>query len=116
LLDLKQLVFNGVCQEQYLTENDVYLDCTGAQARYSINTVKNGTAISASNKLCFYTDGLGVSTKWTFSTAIFVDFPYTAGVWYINIDMAGALIATQTPWDEFGTVCVLHRCYIDPTL
>ena len=40
-LDKKQTVFTGICQQQYLTENDIVIDCVSATPSLTIATVKN---------------------------------------------------------------------------
>ncbi len=111
---LKQTVFTGICQQQYLTENDVEIDTTNLL--FKINTVKGGTAISASNPICFYTDGNGVATKHEKTTAQSVAFTDTTGVWYFYFNDTGTLIATQTAWTNFDTIAPLFRMYWNATL
>lgn len=76
-LGLKQIVFTGMCQEQYLTENDIVIDCVSATPSLTIATVKNGQTISASNPICFFTDGSGIPVKHEIPNAVSVNFTYT---------------------------------------
>lgn len=115
-LDSKQTVFPGICQEQFLTENDIIIDCVSATPTLTIATVKNGTVITPSNPLCFYTDGNGVATKHTIPNPVSVAFTYTTGTWYFYFNSAGQLIATQTPWTDFSSIATVYRLYINDTL
>lgn len=115
-LNLKQTVFTGICQEQYLTENDIIIDCVSATPSLTIATVKNGTAISDLNPICFYTDGNGVATKHTKSAPVSVNFTYTLGLWYFYFDSNGDLKASQTTWTDFSTIAAVWRIYLNDTL
>jgi len=83
-LDLKQTVFTGICQEQFLTENDIVIDNTALTL--TIATVKNGQAISALNPICFYTDGNGIAVKHEKTAPVIFNFTNTNGVWYFYFD------------------------------
>ena len=116
LLDEKQTVFPGVCQIQYLTENDIEFDFTGAIPLFKIKTVKNGTTISASNPLCFFTDGSGIVHKWTFATAKSIPMTYTLGAWWIYANDSGVIVADQSAIIDFSLTAPIARVYIDPSL
>jgi len=113
-LDLKQTVFTGICQEQFLTENDIVIDNTAMTL--TIVTVKNGQAISSLNPICFYTDGNGTAVKHEKSTPVVFNFTNTDGVWYFYFDSSGNPIATQTSWSDFSTMASVYRFYWNSTL
>jgi len=113
-LDLKQTVFTGICQEQFLTENDIFIDNTAMTL--TIATVKNGQAISALNPICFYTDGNGVAVKHEKTAPVVFNFTNTDGVWYFYFDSSGNPIATQTVWSDFATIATVYRFYWNSTL
>ena len=113
-LDLKQTVFTGICQEQFLTENDIVIDNTALTL--TIATVKNGQAISALNPICFYTDGNGTAVKHEKSAPVVFNFTNTDGVWYFYFDSSGNPIATQTSWSDFSTMASVYRFYWNSTL
>jgi hypothetical protein len=115
-LELKQIVFTGICQHQYLTENDIVIDCVSATPSLTIATVKNGEAIDVDNPICFYTDGSGESIKREKITPQSVNFTYTLGVWFFYFDSNGDLQASQTPWVDFSTIASVYRLYVNPTL
>ncbi len=115
-LGLKQTANAGICQIQYLTENDIIIDCVSATPTLTIATVRNGTTITASNPICFYTDGGGVVTKHEKSTAIVFPFAYTYGIWYFYFDSTGAPIASQTPFPDFATIATVYRLLVNDTL
>jgi hypothetical protein len=113
-LNTKQTVFTGICQEQYLTENDIEIDTVNL--KFKINTVKGGTTITALNPICFYTDGNGVSAKHTLSTVQEVSFTNTTGIWYFYFNSSGTLIATQSAWTDFSNIAAVFRMYWNATL
>lgn len=113
-LDLKQTVFTGICQEQFLTENDIVIDNTALTL--TIATVKNGQTISALNPICFYTDGNGTAVKHEKSTPVVFNFTNTDGVWYFYFDSSGNPIATQTSWSDFATMASVYRFYWNSSL
>ena len=113
-LDLKQTVFTGICQEQFLTENDIVIDNTALTL--TIATVKNGQPISAINPICFYTDGSGISTRHVKNAPVVFTFTNTNGVWYFYFDGNGNPIVSQTPWGDFATVAAVFRFYWNSTL
>jgi len=113
-LDLKQTVFTGICQEQFLTENDIVID--NAALTLTIATVKNGQAISALNPICFYTDGNGVAVKHEKTAPVAFNFTNTDGVWYFYFDASGNPIATQTPYSNFSIMASVYRFYWNSTL
>lgn len=113
-LDVKQTVFTGVCQEQYLTENDIVIDNTNRTL--TIATVKNGQVISALNPICFFTDGNGTSLKHTKTTPVQFTFTDTSGVWYFYFNSSGNPIATQSIWTDFSTIATVYRMYWNATL
>ena len=113
-LDLKQTVFTGICQEQFLTENDIVIDNTALTL--TIATVKNGQAISALNPICFYTDGNGTAVKHEKSAPVVFNFTNTDGVWYFYFDSSGNPIATQTSWSDFATMASVYRFYWNSSL
>lgn len=116
ITDLKQVVNAGICQEQYLTENDIIIDCVSATPTLTIATVKNGTAITALNPICFYTDGNGIATKHILTVAQSVNFEYTTGVWYFYFDNTGTLTASQDAWVDFSNIAAVYRLYLNSTL
>jgi len=113
-LDLKQTVFTGIDQKQYLTENDFVID--NSALTLTISTVKNGTAISAINPIRFYTDGSGMADMHEKISAVTFNFTNTTGIWYFYFDSSGNPIATQTPWTEFSTIATVYRFYWNATL
>jgi len=113
-LDLKQTVFTGIDQKQYLTENDFIID--NSSLTLTISTVKNGTAISAINPIRFYTDGSGIAVKHEKTSPVTFNFANTTGIWYFYFDSSGNPIATQTPWTEFSTIASVYRFYWNATL
>jgi len=113
-LDLKQTVFTGICQEQFLTENDIIIDNT--VMTLTIATVKNGQTISALNPICFYTDGNGISVKHEKPIPVVFNFTNTDGVWYFYFDSTGNPIATQTSWSDFSTIASVYRFYWNSSL
>jgi len=115
-LDLKQLVFTGICQQQYLTADDIIIDCVSATPKLTIATVKGGEVISASNPICFFTDGNGIATKWEKDTPLSVNFTYTTGLWFFYFDSNGDLIASQTAWSDFSNIAAVWRLYINDQL
>lgn len=115
-LDLKQTVFTWICQEQYLTENDIVIDCVSATPTLTIATVKNWQVINGVNPICFYTDWNGISKKHTKDTAVSVSFTYTTWLWYFYFNSNGDLIATQTPWTDFSDIASVYRLYLNASL
>jgi len=113
-LDLKQTVFTGICQKQYLTENDFTID--NSALTLTISTVKNGTAISAINPVRFFTDGSGIAVMHEKTSPVTFNFTNTTGIWYFYFDSSGNPIATQTPWSEFSTIATVYRFYWNATL
>lgn len=113
-LGKKQTVFTGICQEQYLTENDIVIDNTALTL--TIATVKNGQAISASNPICFYTDGNGVATQYKIAAPVVFPFTDTTGVWYFYFNSLGAPISTQVLWSDFSTIATVFRFYWNAAL
>jgi len=113
-LDKKQTVFTGICQEQYLTENDIVID--NVNRTLTIATVKNGEVISALNPICFYTDGNGVAVRHTKSAQQVFNFTDTTGVWYFYFNSNGDPIATQTIWNDFSTIATVYRLYWNSNL
>jgi len=113
-LDLKQTVFTGICQKQYLTENDIVIDNTALTL--TIETVKNGTSISSLNPIRFFTDGSGVALMHEKTAAVVFNFTNTTGVWYFYFNSSGTPIATQTVWNDFATIATVYRFYWNATL
>jgi hypothetical protein len=113
-LDLKQTVFTGICQKQYLTENDIVIDNTALTL--TIATVKNGTAISPANPVRFFTDGSGIAVMHEKTAPVVFNFTNTTGVWYFYFNSSGAPIATQTVWNDFSTIATVYRFYWNATL
>jgi len=113
-LDLKQTVFTGICQKQFLTENDFTID--NSALTLTISTVKNGTAISAINPVRFFTDGSGIAVMHEKTSPVTFNFTNTTGIWYFYFDSSGNPIATQTPWTEFSTIATVYRFYWNATL
>jgi len=113
-LNSKQTVFTGICQQQYLTENDIVID--NANLTLTIATIKNGETISADNPVCFFTDGNGMATKHLKDAPVVFTFTNTIGVWYFNFNSDGEPIASQTPWNDFSTIATLWRFYWNPEL
>ena len=113
-VDLKQTVFTGICQKQFLTENDIEIDTVNLL--FKINTVKNGTAISDINPICFYTDGNGESVKHTISTPVQVSFTDTAGIWYFYFNSNGSLVASTSVWTDLSTIATVYRFLWNPVL
>jgi len=115
-LNLKQTVFTWICQEQYITENDIVIDWVSATPTLTIATIKNWETISASNPICYYTDWSGIAVRHTINTSVSVNFAYTTWVWYFYFNTSWALIATQTPWTTFDTIATVYRLYVNSTL
>jgi len=113
-LDLKQTVFTGICQKQFLTENDFTID--NSALTLTISTVKNGTAISSLNPVRFFTDGSGIAVMHEKTSPVTFNFTNTTGIWYFYFDSSGNPIATQTPWTEFSTIATVYRFYWNATL
>lgn len=113
-LSLKQLVFTGIDQTQFLTENDIVFDNTALTL--TIATVKNGTAISSGNPVVFYTDGNGVAVKHTKTTPVVFTFTNTTGVWYFYFDTSGNPIASQTAPSDSSTIARVYRIYWNSAL
>jgi lysophospholipase L1-like esterase len=113
-LDLKQTVFTGICQKQYLTENDIVIDNTALTL--TIATVKNGTAISPANPVRFFTDGSGIAVMHEKTAPVVFNFTNTTGVWYFYFNSSGTPIATQTVWNDFSTIATVYRFYWNATL
>jgi len=113
-LDLKQTVFTGICQKQFLTENDFTID--NSALTLTISTVKNGTAISSLNPVRFFTDGSGIAVMHEKISPVTFNFTNTTGIWYFYFDSSGNPIATQTPWTEFSTIATVYRFYWNATL
>jgi len=113
-LDLKQTVFTGICQKQFLTENDFAID--NSALTLTISTVKNGTAISSLNPVRFFTDGSGIAVMHEKTNPVTFNFTNTTGIWYFYFDSSGNPIATQTPWTEFSTIATVYRFYWNATL
>lgn len=110
----KQLVFTGIDQAQFLTENDITIDNTALTL--TIATVKNGTAISTNNPVIFYTDGNGVAVRHTKTAPVVFTFTNTTGVWYFYFDSSGNPIATQTSPADSSTIARVYRIYWNSTL
>lgn len=113
-LSLKQLVFTGIDQTQFLTENDIVFDNTALTL--TIATVKNGTAISSGNPVVFYTDGNGVAIKHTKTAPVVFTFTNTTGVWYFYFDTSGNPIASQTAPSDSSTIARVYRIYWNSAL
>lgn len=113
-LDLKQTVFTGICQEQYLTENDIVIDNT--TLTLTIATVRNGSVISSLNPVRFFTDGSGKSIMHEKTAPVVFNFTNTTGVWYFYFNSSGTPIASQTVWSDFSTTATVYRFYWNATL
>jgi len=113
-LDLKQTVFTGICQKQFLTENDFTID--NSALTLTISTVKNGTEISSLNPVRFFTDGSGIAVMHEKTSPVTFNFTNTTGIWYFYFDSSGNPIATQTPWSEFSAIATVYRFYWNATL
>jgi hypothetical protein len=113
-LSLKQTVFTGIDQEQYLTENDIVFDNTALTL--TIATVKNGVAISVGNPVVVFTDGIGIAVKHTKITPVVFTFTNTTGAWYFYFDSSGTPIATQTAPLDSSTIAKVYRVYWNSTL
>jgi len=108
-LNLKQTVFTGISQSQFLTENDIVIDNTALTL--TIATVKNGEVISVSNPVEFFTDGSGVAVKHIKTSPITFTFTNTTGVWYFYFDSAGNPIATQSAPLDSSMIAMVYRIY-----
>ena len=113
-LYLRQSTFTGICQKQYLTENDIVVNAS--TLTLTIATVRNGTTISAENPIVFYTDSNGTATRHVKTTPQVFTFTKTNGVWYFYFDQNGNPIATQTTWTDFATIATVYRIYVNDQL
>lgn len=113
-LDLKQTVFTGIDQKQFLTENDIAIDNNALTL--TIATVKNGTTISAMNPVRFFTDGSGVAVMHEKKAPVVFNFTNTTGVWYFYFNSSGTPIATQTIWNDYSNTTSVYRFYWNATL
>jgi len=113
-LDLKQVVFTGISQKQYLTENDIVIDNTALTL--TIATVKNGGVISSNNPVEVFTDGNGVAVKHLKTTPVVFTFTNTTGIWYFYFDSSGNPIATQTAPTDPSTIAMVYRIYWNSSL
>lgn len=113
-LDVKQIVFTGIDQAQFLTENDIVIDNTALTL--TIATVKNGGVISSSNPVIFYTDGNGVAVRRVKNAPVVFTFANTTGIWYFYFDSSGNPIATQTAPTDSSTIARVYRIYWNSTL
>ncbi len=111
---LKQTVFTGICQHQFLTEADIIINNTNTTL--TIATVRGGETINSTNPICFYTDGDGEATKHTLITPAVFTFTNTLGIWYFYFNSAGEAVATQTPWSDFSNIAAVYRIYWNPSL
>lgn len=113
-LDAKQIVFTGIDQAQFLTENDIVIDNTALTL--TIATVKNGGVISTNNPVIFYTDGNGVAVRRVKTSPVVFTFTNTTGIWYFYFDSSGNPIATQTSPTDSSTIARVYRIYWNSTL
>ena len=113
-LDLKQVVFTGISQSQFLTENDIVIDNTNLTL--TIATVKNGETISGSNPVDFYTDGNGVAIKHTKTAPVVFTFTNTTGIWHFYFNSSGNPIATQTAPADASIIANVYRIYWNSAL
>jgi len=111
---LKQNVFTGICQECYITENDIVIDNTALTL--TIATIKNGETISASNPIRFFTDGDGVPVKHEKTAPVVFTFTDTTGIWYFYFNSSGTAVSTQIAWTDFETIATVWRFYWNSTL
>lgn len=113
-LDVKQIVFTGIDQAQFLTENDIVIDNTALTL--TIATVKNGGVISSSNPVIFYTDGNGVAVRRVKNAPVVFTFTNTTGIWYFYFDSSGNPIASQTAPVDSSTIARIYRIYWNASL
>ena len=113
-LQLKQTVFTGISQSQFLTENDIVIDNTARTL--TIATIKNGETISGSNPVEFFTDGNGVSVKHTKTSPVVFSFTDTTGIWYFYFNSSGTAIASQTAPTDPSTIAMVYRIYWNAAL
>jgi len=114
-LDLKSMQNPGVCQKLPIQPYDIVIDTTALTL--TIATINNGTPITASNPVRFFTDGLGIINKWEkTSPVVFPTFTNTTGMWYFYFDSSGVAVTTQSVWGGFSEIAPVYRFYWNATL
>lgn len=111
-LNLKQSVNVGICESCPILSSDVIRDWS--TRTLTINTINGGTALSTSNPIRFFTNILGIRSKWEKDTPQSVQWSDTKGLKYIYFDTDGVLKSSDTVW-TIGDVALVWRLYWNPS-